>query len=176
MGRLAPGDRAPDFDLTSTEDAVLMLRDEIPRNAVLLYFFADPAAERARRDLAAIAARRDDLSRLGLKVLGVSPAKMDALKAAQRELELPFPLLTDDRGFSRSYGVAAGESDDGNGDGPEPALVLVDRTQEVLWIANPAPSFEQVAGDVLGRLKKLPSSTANYPRSVINRLVDRWVN
>lgn len=171
MGRLAEGDHAPDFDLSSTEDAVLMLRDEVPRSAVLLYFFADPADERVRLDLAAMAARRDDFGRLGLKVMGISPAKMDELKTAQNELGLPFPLLNDDRGFSRSYGVEASEEET-----PEPALVLVDRGQKVLWLANPAPAFEQAAGSILGRLKSLPSATANYPRSVINRLVDRWVN
>ena len=171
MGRLAEGDRAPDFDLSSTEDAVLMLCDEVPRSAVLLYFFADPAEERARAGLSALADRREDFGRLGLKVMGVSPAKLDGLKAAQRELGLPFPLLTDDRGFSRSYGVEAAEDA-----APEPALVLVDRGQRVLWLANPAPAVEQEIGGILGRLKKLPSSTANYPRSVINRLVDRWVN
>lgn len=171
MGRLAEGDRAPDFDLSSTEDAVLMLRDEVPRSPVLLYFFADPAAERARRDLAAIAARHADFGRLGLKVMGVSPAKLDELKAAQRDLGLPFPLLTDDRGFSRSYGVEAAEEAT-----PEPALVLVDRNQKVLWIGNPAPELEQAVGAILGRVKSLPRPTANYPRSVINRLVDRWVN
>lgn len=171
MGRLAEGDQAPDFDLASTEDAVLMLRDEIPRSAALLYFFADPEDERAQRDLAAMAARRAEFGRVGLKVMGVSPAKLDALKKVQRELGLPFPLLADDRGFSRSYGVAA--DDDA---APEPALVLVDRGQKVLWVANPAPAFEEAASNVLARLKSLPSSTANYPRSVINRLVDYWVN
>lgn len=171
MGRLAEGDYAPDFDLSSTEDALLMLRDEVPRSSVLLYFFADPAVDRARADLSALAARRDDFARLGLKVMGVSPAKMDDLKAAQRELDLPFPLLTDDRDFSRSYGVEAGE-----GETPDPALVLVDRERKVRWIANPAPEVDQAAGGISGLLKSQPSSTANYPRSVINRLVDFWVN
>ena len=171
MGRLAEGDRAPDFDLSSTEDVLLMLRDEVPRSAVLLYFFADPADERVRRDLAAIAERRDDIGRLGLKVMAISPAKLDGLKELQRELGLFFPLLTDDRDFSASYGVSAGEDETA-----QPAWVLVDRDQTVLWIGNPAPAFEQAANDIFGRLKSLPSSTANYPRSVINRLVDRWVN
>ena len=35
---LVVGDEAPNFDLTSTEDVVLMLCDEVPRMAVLLYF------------------------------------------------------------------------------------------------------------------------------------------
>ena len=40
--RISIGDQAPDFDLTSTEGSLLMLRDEVPRTAVVLYVFADP--------------------------------------------------------------------------------------------------------------------------------------
>ena len=47
MTRLSPGDEAPNFDLTSTEDVVLMLRDEVSRTAALLYFF-DVEAEGSR--------------------------------------------------------------------------------------------------------------------------------
>lgn len=49
---LAIGDVAPNFDLSSTEDVLLMLRDEAPRTAVLLYFFSPDAEgqlERCRR-------------------------------------------------------------------------------------------------------------------------------
>lgn len=171
MAGPAVGDHAPNFDLASTEDVVLMLRDEIPRTAVLLYFFADPGDERARADLEALAARSDDIARAELKVMAISPAKLDALKAVQRELALPFPLLVDDRDFARDYGVRGSEEEPA-----APALVLVDRDQTVLWLANPAPPAAGALGEILAKLKKLPSSTANYPRSVINRLVDLWVN
>ena len=165
------GDRAPNFDLASTEDVVLMLCDEIPRTAVLLYFFADPSDQRARADLAALGARSEDFARAELKVMAISPAKLEDLKAVQRELGLPFPLLVDDRDFSRAYGVEGSEDE-----APAPALVLVDRDQTVLWLANPAPAAATAVSEILVKLKKLPSSTANYPRSVINRLVDLWVN
>ena len=171
MARLEVGDRAPDFDLSSTEDVVLMLRDEVPRTAVLLYFFADPSADGARSDLAALAARRNDFARAELKVMGVSPAEMDELKSLQGELGLPFPLLRDDRDFSRGYGVAAeGE------ESPPPALFLINRDQTILWVANPSAAAAETVDVILAQVKGLPSSTANYPRSVINRLVDLWVN
>ena len=177
MARLEVGDRAPDFDLSSTEDAVLMLRDEVPRTAVLLYFFADPASDRVRADLGALAARRQDLARAELKVMGISPAAMDELKTLQSELALPFPLLRDDRGFSRVYGLAAeADGPDKPDTAPEPALFLVNRDQTLLWVANPAAAAGGLVSDILAQLKALPSSTANYPRSVINRLVDLWVN
>ena len=50
-GTVSIGDTAPNFDLSSTEDALLMLKDEVIRTAVVLYFFADAGSERVRRDL-----------------------------------------------------------------------------------------------------------------------------
>ncbi len=190
MAGLSIGDEAPNFDLTSTEDAVLMLRDEVPRTAVLLYFFADLASDQVRSDLAALAAvatQGEAFGRAELKVMGVSPAKLDDLKQAQSELGLPFPLLTDDRGFSGAYGMATPiaavpPAEDGeNGEEapavvPDPSLVLVNRDQRVLWLRNPAGSIDGAICEILARLKSLPKPTVNYPRSVINRLVNFWVN
>ncbi len=166
------GDEAPNFDLTSTEDVVIMLRDEVPRSAVLLYLFADPADEAVRRDLAALAGTAQRLAELPVSVLGISPAKLDQLKEVQRDLSLPFPLLVDDRGFSSDYGVVAPAEDQA----PAPALVAVDRQQRIVWLANPAGSVEDSLGELERDLKKVPSTTSNYPRQVINRLIDRWVN
>ncbi len=169
---LSIGDEAPNFDLTSTEDVVIMLRDEVPRAAVLLYLFGDPSAEDTRRGLEDLAAASRRLAELPLSVLGISPAKLDELKAAQRELRLPFPLLVDDRGFSSDYGVEAAAE----GETPAPALVVVDRQQKIMWMANPVGSVADAIGQLERDLKRLPSTTSNYPRKVINRLVDRWVN
>jgi peroxiredoxin len=172
MAAISIGDEAPNFDLTSTEDALLMLRDEVSQNAVLLYFFADPASERARRDLDALNGGLAGLARHRARVLAVSPAKLDDLKRLQVERKLLFPLLHDDRGFSARYGVAAPEE----GKAPEPAMVLVSRKQKVLWTANPVVAVADALAQVTKLLAALPSPTASYPRKVINRIVDRWVN
>lgn len=166
------GDKAPNFDLSSTEDALLMLQDEVPRHSVLLYFFADPASDRVRRDLQVLARLKDSLARAHAKILGISRAKMPALKELQAELQLPFPLLRDDRDFSSQYGVEpAGEDEEA-----QPALCLVSRQQIILWMANPVTSVEDALPQVKKALSDQGSPTANYPKTVINRLVDRWVN
>jgi peroxiredoxin len=172
MAPIAIGDEAPNFDLTSTEDALLMLRDEVSQSAVVLYFFADPESDRARRDLDALNRGLKDLARQRTRVLAVSPAKLDDLKKVQVERKLLFPLLHDDRGFSAHYGVAAAE----DGKPAAPALVVVSRKQKVLWLANPVAAVEDALAQVLKLLATLPSPTASYPRKVINRIVDRWVN
>ncbi len=170
--RLNVGDEAPNFDLSSTEDVLLMLCDEVPRNMVALYFFADPESERSRADLAALGGARDALAEKRVNILGIAPAKMPELKALQAELGLPFPLLRDDRGFSAAYGVESGDEKNA----AEPTLVLVGRDQKVLWIASPAGSVDASLAELSKVAGADGSPTGNYPRKVINRVVDRWVN
>jgi peroxiredoxin len=170
--RISIGDPAPNFDLSSTENCLLMLRDEVPRTAVILYFFSDPASERVRRDLVALAERKEALRDVHAKALAVSRADLASLQKLQAELKLPFPLLHDDRDFSSRYGV----SPPTEGQEAAPALYVVNRQQRVLWLANPVAAVEAAMPEVLKSLEGQGSPTAQYPRSVVNRLVDRWVN
>lgn len=171
-GPISIGDVAPNFDLSSTEDAVLMLKDEVIRTALVIYFFADPESERVRRDLDALSRWQEPLRKLSAKVLAISPAKLDDLKRLQVSRKLLFPLLHDDRNFAASYGVTPAEE----GHPYSPALVVVGRRQEVKWVANPVASAEDAIAQVEKLLKDLPSPTRSYPKSVVNRLIDRWVN
>lgn len=171
-GPLSIGDEAPNFDLSSTEGALLMLRDEVVRTAVVLYLFTDPTSERVRADLKALSAAYERLAERQAKVLAVAPMKVEELQELQRELDLAFPLLRDDRGFLGAYGVAPA----GEGEQAAPALLLVDRRQHVGWVANPAPPVEGALGDLEKALGDLATPTAGYPRKVINRLVSWWVN
>jgi peroxiredoxin len=169
---LSVGDEAPNFDLTSTEDVLLMLRDECVRTAVILYFFHDVAGERVRDDLLALARRWDDLTAVQTRVLGVSRAAIDSLKALQKELHLPFPLLTDDRGFSAAYGLA--EAADGGA--PEPVLAVVDRWQKLVSLQPATGGVAAALPGALAALEALPSPTASLPRKVVNWWIDRWVH
>jgi peroxiredoxin len=167
-GPVSIGDTAPNFDLSSTENAVLMLKDEVIRTAVVLYFFADPESERIRRDLDALNRGLGALAKLSTRVLAVSPAKLDELKKLQAGRKLLFPLLHDDRNFSAAYGVVPA----GEGKPADPALVVVGRRQDVKWLANPVASVADALPQVEKLLKDLPSPTRSYPRSVINRSVE----
>ncbi|TNF74118.1 MAG: redoxin domain-containing protein [Acidobacteria bacterium] len=140
--------------------------------AVVLYFFADPESDRVRSDLRLLAAQQPALKEQSATILGISPAKQPALKQLQRDLELPFPLLTDDRKFSLAYGVGT----DSEETEAEPALMLVDRRQRIAWQANPATSVDEALAELEKVLAGLPSPISNYPRSVINRLVTRFVS
>jgi peroxiredoxin len=93
-GPISIGDVAPNFDLSSTEDAVLMLKDEVIRTALVIYFFADPESERVRRDLDALSRWQEPLRKLSAKVLAISPAKLDDLKRLQVSRKLLFTCCT----------------------------------------------------------------------------------
>lgn len=167
-GPISIGDEAPNFDLSSTEDALLMLRDEVTRTAIVVYFFSDPASERVQRDLDALNRGLEALARRSARVLAVSPAKLDELRKLQADRKLLFPLLHDDRNFAAAYGVVSPEGD--------PALVLVSRRQRVLWLANPVASVEAALPQAIKALEGIPSGTETYNKNVINRWIDRWVN
>ena len=169
---LAVGDEAPNFDLTSTEDVLLMLRDECVRTSLVLYFFEGTDGEQVRDDLLALARRWDDLNELNARVLGVSRASLSDLKDLQKDLHLPFPLLHDDRGFAAIYGLAEATDEVK----PQPALAAVDRYQVLLSLATLDGSAEAAMPEVMKLLKALPSQTASLPRKVVNWWVDRWVN
>jgi peroxiredoxin len=171
-GPISIGDEAPNFDLSSTEDALLMLKDEVVRTALVVYFFADPASERVLRDLDTLNRRLAALVKLQVRVLAVSPVPLDELRKLQRERKLLFPLLHDDRKFSAAYGAASSEE----GKPFAPALVVIDRRQRIRFLANPVASVEESMPQVESALKDLPSPTKSYPKAVINRLIDRWVN
>jgi peroxiredoxin len=145
-----------------------MLRDEVTRTAIVVYFFNDPASERAQRDLDALNRGLDSLARRSARVLAVSPAKLDELRKLQIDRKLLFPLLHDDRNFAAVYGVVSPAGD--------PALVLVSRRQRVLWMANPVASVEAALPQALKALESIPSGTETYNKNVINRWIDRWVN
>ena len=169
--KLAIGDTAPNFDLASTEDAVLMLCDEVPRMAVLLYFFADPEEERVREDLQGLAAAQHDLATNRAVILGISGTKLPGLKKAQSELGLRFPLLYDDRDFSTRYGIEAPEEGSA-----APGLFLVDRDQRIIWCEQQLRDLTEALSGVLSVLKNQPAQTYHYPARVVNRVVNWWVN
>lgn len=170
---LSPGDAAPDFDLTSTEDALLSLRDELPWYAVVLYIFRGEADARVRADLQALARARPTLARQRARPLGLSPLPLATLKALQGELALGFPLLFDDRDFAAAYGVPAG----GEGEpAPAPALFLVGGDGKLLWLENPVAGIDAALAQIDKALAAIAPARGSYPRAVINRLVGRRVD
>lgn len=103
--RLAPGDPAPDFELTTDAGATLRLRDLAGRRVVLYAYPAamTPGCTKEACDF------RDSLSSLkatGLEVVGISPDSPAKLAAFRDKEGLNFPLVSDpDTSVLTAYGA-----------------------------------------------------------------------
>ena len=165
------GDEAPNFDLSSSEDVLLMLRDEVARTPIVLYVFRDAGDPGVGEDLAALTAARAELARRRARALAVAKQPLAELKKLQMERKLPFALLHDDRDFCAAYGVAPAEE----GGAARPALLLVGRDQKIRWQAAPGTSAAAALPEILRELDAHAPIHASYPRTVINRFIGRGV-
>jgi thioredoxin-dependent peroxiredoxin len=103
--RLQPGDRAPDFTLTSADGSTVSLGDFAGEN-VVVYFYpaaATPGCTTQACDF------RDSLASLaaaGYRVIGVSPDQESKLRSFSDKEALTFPLLSDpDHAVAEAWGA-----------------------------------------------------------------------
>ncbi len=144
-----------------------MLRDEVPRNAMVLYVFLEDD-DSTRADLQVLGESVSGWAAKGIRVMALAPLKLPVLKQLQAELQLPFPLLADDRDFCAQYGV------DPEATGRR--LVVVNRHCQVAWIADPWTDIVEAITAMKAAGLDKESALTNYPGKVINRLVSWWVN
>lgn len=103
--RLQPGDRAPDFTLTSADGSAVSLGDFAGEN-VVVYFYpaaATPGCTTQACDF------RDSLASLataGYRVIGISPDAETKLRSFSDKEALTFPLLSDpDHAVADAWGA-----------------------------------------------------------------------
>ena len=136
------GDRAPDFELDSTEGPV-RLSDRIEKNAVLLVFYPGDDTPVCTSQLCDY---RDNLSLfqgLGVDVLAVNPQSLDSHRAFAEKHALPFPLCADeDKAVCKSYGAT------GLLGMTKRALFLVDRGGVVRYRKVDLPVFRRTAEEL----------------------------
>jgi peroxiredoxin len=113
----------PLFTLPNTQRRTVRLWDFKQRRPVVLIFIHGARCGACRDMLAALAARREDLSELHAAVLVVAPDPLDQLARMRASLELPFILLSDaDGGLTDRYVPPAR-----SGSGRPAALYVADR-------------------------------------------------
>lgn len=105
MPRLDPGDTAPDFTLTSHEGSPTTLSD-LRGGKVVLYFYPQASTPGCTTQACDF---RDSIASLrgaGYEVLGISPDRVEKIKAFAEQEHLPFPLLSDpDHAVAEAYGA-----------------------------------------------------------------------
>ena len=102
---LAPGDIAPPFELLDQDGTTVSLTDFAGRK-LLVYFYPKADTPGCTTQSCAVRDAREDLSSLGMDVVGISPDKPDAQAKFDQKFGLGFPLLADtDHAVAEAYGV-----------------------------------------------------------------------
>lgn len=108
MARLAPGEQAPDFELSAHTGERVSLADVRARahEGVVVYFYPKAGTPGCTTEACDF---RDNLASLrgaGYEVLGVSADPIEELQAFAEAEHLTFPLLADlDHAVSEAYGT-----------------------------------------------------------------------
>jgi thioredoxin-dependent peroxiredoxin len=102
---LAPGDVAPPFELLDQDGKTVSLTDFAGRK-LLVFFYPKADTPGCTTQSCAVRDAREDLSSLGMDVVGISPDQPDAQSKFDQKFGLGFPLLADtDHAVASSYGV-----------------------------------------------------------------------
>ena len=105
MAKLAPGDPAPDFELTDQHGKMVKLADFKGRK-LLLYFYPKADTPGCTRQACSVRDAREELAALGLAVVGLSPDPPLKQKKFDDKYGLTFPLLADtERQTAQAYGA-----------------------------------------------------------------------
>jgi thioredoxin-dependent peroxiredoxin len=102
---LTPGDPAPPFSLLDQSGDTVSLSDFDGR-MLLVYFYPKADTPGCTTQSCAVRDAREDLSSLGVDVVGISPDESDAQSRFDQKFGLGFPLLSDpDHAIAEAYGV-----------------------------------------------------------------------
>ncbi len=102
---LEPGDTAPDFTLDDQNGEPVTLSD-LRGETVVLYFYPRADTPGCTTQACGIRDRRADYAAAGVRVLGVSPDEVAAVKRFADKFDLDFTLLADpDHAVAERYGT-----------------------------------------------------------------------
>ena len=102
---LSQGQKAPDFSLTDQDGRTTKLSDHRGKR-LLIYFYPRADTPGCTTQSCAVRDARQDMKKLGVDVLGISPDAPDAQKKFDVKFSLGFPLLADeDHAVAEAYGV-----------------------------------------------------------------------
>jgi peroxiredoxin Q/BCP len=105
MKKLNPGDKAPDFSLLDQNGGTVRLAD-FKGEKILLYFYPKANTPGCTKQSCSVRDSLPDLSRLGIKSIGISPDNESAQKKFDDKYNLSFPLLADvDHKTAEDYGA-----------------------------------------------------------------------
>lgn len=103
---LKAGDKAPDFTLPNQDGQSTSLRELLAGGPLLLYFYPADFTPGCTKEACDIRDMHDDISDVGIRVVGVSPQGSESHTRFSQQHKLPFTLLADeDKTVVRAFGV-----------------------------------------------------------------------
>jgi len=103
---LETGDQAPDFTLADQDGQAVRLSECLAEGPVLLYFYPADFTPGCTKEACDIRDMHEDISDVGIRVLGISPQDEDSHTRFRQKHRLPFTLLADpDKEVVKAYGV-----------------------------------------------------------------------
>lgn len=103
------GDIAPDFELEATDGTLFHLSDEVRKKPVFVNFYVGDFGIRCTNYMTVFNERIEEITSLGVTVVGVNDNAMDSHKGFKSRLALKWELL-EDRGkkVATQYGCLVG--------------------------------------------------------------------
>ena len=124
---LKAGDTAPDFTLPDQDGNSVCLSDLLAQGPVLLYFYPADFTPGCTKEACDIRDMHEDISDVGIRVVGISPQDGKSHTRFRQKHRLPFTLLADtDKSVVRAFGA-----DGPLGIGVRRATFLIDPDQTV---------------------------------------------
>jgi thioredoxin-dependent peroxiredoxin len=145
------GDKAPDFTLPAQHGEPVRLSDRLGQRVVVLYFYPKDETSGCTAEACAFRDSFEVFTDAGAEVIGVSSDSVDKHAAFADHHQLPFTLLSDDKGQIRKlYGVPSIL-----GMVPGRVTYVIDRTGTVRHVFNSMTNIGRHVNDALDVVKKL---------------------
>lgn len=121
------GDTAPEFQLEDQQGSPQTLSSLVSTGEIVLYFYPADFTPVCTKEACAFRDVYEDLSKVSVQVVGISPQSAESHQRFATRYELPFPLLCDpDKTVIRAYGV-----DGLLGFGVRRVTYLVDQSRQI---------------------------------------------
>ena len=102
-------DIAPDFELESTDGSLFKLSEMVAKGPVLLNFYVGDFGINCTNYMNVFGERIEDLTDLGLTMVGINNDSMDSHQGFKRALGLKWEILHDkDKNVAKSFGAIVG--------------------------------------------------------------------
>lgn len=133
------GDKAPDFELTTSTGGKVRLSDFLGKKTVVLYFYPKDFSPGCTKEACAFRDSSEYFKDAGAEVIGISSDTEESHSKFSDKLKLPFQLLSDEGGKVRKlFGVPSSL-----GVLPGRVTYIIDKTGVVRYIFNSQVNAEK---------------------------------